>query len=99
MHKEFLKLCHKLGLLSFEIVGIDGTKMRAQNSNDNIYKREEIEKVSKQIDEKIEEYLKELDKNDQSEMGEYESLKTNIKKRLKRLISRKEKDRKDKGNV
>lgn len=91
VHKEFLKLCHKLGLLSFEIVGIDGTKMRAQNSNDNIYKREEIEKVSKQIDEKIEEYLKELDKNDQSEMGEYESLKTNIKKRLKRLISRKEK--------
>ncbi len=58
--------------------------MRAQNSNDNIYKREEIEKVSKQIDEKIEEYLKELDKNDQSEMGNMNLWKTEYKKEVEK---------------
>src|SRR4030042_613303 len=33
--KEFLKFCHKLNLLSFTCIGIDGTKMRAQNSMRN----------------------------------------------------------------
>ena len=37
--------CKQAGLLSLETVGIDGTKMRAQNSQNNIYRREEIEKV------------------------------------------------------
>jgi len=94
VNKEFLKLCHKLGLLSFEVVGIDGTKMRTQNSNDSVYKREEIDKISRQIDDKIEEYLLELDKNDISEKGENDSLKRNIEKKLAGLNSKKEKIKK-----
>jgi len=47
--------------------------MRTQNSNDSVYKREEIDKISRQIDDKIEEYLLELDKNDISEKGENDS--------------------------
>ena len=94
VNKEFLKLCHKLGLLSFEIVGIDGTKIRAQNSNDSVYKRGELEKSGRQIDNKIEEYLLELDKNDISEKGENDSLKRNIEKKLAGLKSKKEKIKK-----
>jgi transposase len=30
--REFLTLCHKLQLLSFDTVSIDGTKFRGQNS-------------------------------------------------------------------
>ena len=55
--KEFLIFCKKAGLLSLETVGIDGTKMRGQNNRNNIYRREEIEKVQKRIQDKIEEYL------------------------------------------
>jgi len=94
VHKEFLKLCHKLGLLSFKVVGIDGTKIRGQNSNNNVYKRDEIEKNAKQIEDKIEKYLSELDKNDISEKWEYDFLKRNIEKKLERLKSKKEKIKK-----
>ena len=94
VHKEFLKLCHKLDLLSFKVVGIDGTKIRGQNSNNNVYKRDEIEKNAKQIEDKIEKYLSELDKNDISEKWEYDFLKRNIEKKLERLKSRKEKIKK-----
>ena len=37
--KDFLKLCHKLQLLSFKVVAIDGTKMRGQNSLNEVYKK------------------------------------------------------------
>jgi transposase len=50
--KEFLELCNKAGLLSLETVAIDGTKLRAQNSLNNIYKRHEIEIVKKKIEDK-----------------------------------------------
>ncbi len=30
--KNFLKLCHKFELVSFKTIAIDGTKMRGQNS-------------------------------------------------------------------
>jgi len=68
--------------------------MRTQNSNDSVYKREEIDKISRQIDDKIEEYLLELDKNDISEKGENDSLKRNIEKKLAGLNSKKEKIKK-----
>lgn len=65
--KEFLIFCNNAGLLSLETVAIDGTKMRAQNSLNNIYKREEIDKIQKQIQRKIEEYLEQLDEEDKKE--------------------------------
>ena len=37
--KEFLTLCHKLELLSFATVAIDGSKMRGENSTNEIYRR------------------------------------------------------------
>lgn len=62
--KEFLILCHKLELLSFAAVAIDGTKMRGQNSMNEIYRRKQMEKIEKEIQEKIDGYLEELTQND-----------------------------------
>ena len=39
LFKEFLKLCHKLQLISFKTVAIDGTKMRGQNSLNEVYQK------------------------------------------------------------
>jgi transposase len=89
--KEFLKLCNKLGLLSMELVGIDGTKIRAQNGNNNVYMRKNIDEVINRINKKIEMYLEEMDKNDIAEKGEFEILTNNIEKRLKKMKTRKEK--------
>ncbi len=83
--KEFLKLCHKLELLSLKCVAIDGTKARAQNSLKNIYKREEIEKIEKRIQEKIEKYLEELESNDRVEETDYEFLSKNLSEKLSKL--------------
>jgi len=89
LFKEFLKLCHKLDLISFKLAGIDGTKISAQNSMGNIYRRDNIEEIAKKIDEKIIQYLKELELNDQEEESEFEFLSRNIEKKLKSLKTRK----------
>lgn len=89
--KEFLKLCHKLELLSFKCVAIDGTKMRAQNGMNNVYKKEEIEKIEKALEEKINKYIVELEENDEKEKDDFEFLSKNIGEKIKNLKKRKEK--------
>jgi transposase len=83
--KEFLTFCHKLELLSLKLTAIDGTKMRGQNHNGNIYKRDDIDKLQKRIEEKIAEYLKELENNDRKEDKEYDFLNQNIGAKIKNL--------------
>ncbi len=64
LFSTFLKFCRRLGLLSMETIGIDGTKMRAQNNANNVYYRERMGEMEKRIEAAIEEYLKELEDND-----------------------------------
>ncbi len=85
LFKEFLKLCHKLELLSFNCVAIDGTKIRAQNHSSNVYDRDAMEKLLEQVDKKIDKYLEELESNDEKEKDDYEFLNQNISKKLKQL--------------
>ncbi|MCP5498585.1 MAG: IS1182 family transposase [Leptospiraceae bacterium] len=68
--KEFLFFCKKMNLLTLSIVGIDGTKLRAQNGQNNVFKRERIENIEQNIKSKIQEYLEELELNDISEANE-----------------------------
>lgn len=89
--KEFLKLCHKLELVSLKYVAIDGTKKRAQNGLNNIYKREEIERIEKQINEKIDKYLEALENSDKEEENEYEYLSKKLPERISKLRKSKEK--------
>jgi transposase len=91
LFKEFTKKCFELGLISFEIVATDGTKIGAQNSMGNIYKRHEMDKMEKKIDETIKNYIAELDKNDRSEHNDLKILTENIEKKLSNLKTRKEK--------
>jgi transposase len=70
VYKEFLSFCKRADLLSLEKIGIDSTKIRAQNNLNNIYKRESIGDVKKRIEEKINEYLEELERNDRDEKEE-----------------------------
>ena len=83
--REFLNLCQKLELLSLKCVAIDGTKERAKNHLDNIYRRETIDKTQIRIQEKIDRYLEELELNDKSEESEYEFLSKNLSDKLSKL--------------
>lgn len=93
--KDFLKLCHKLQLLSFKEIAIDGTKMRGQNSLNEVYKKESIEKVENEIQEQIDHYLKELDEMDKKEQAGGFSLNQDkiqkITNRLNKQMKRKDK--------
>ena len=83
--KEFMKFCYKLDLISLDLVAVDGTKMRADNSRLNVITRENIEKREERISMKIDEYLKEIDNNDSKEKDEFGFLADNIPKRIKNL--------------
>ncbi len=83
--REFLNLCQKLELLSFQCVAVDGTKERAKNHLDNIYRKETIDKIGTRIHAQIEKYLEELELNDKSEEAEYEFLSKNLTEKLSKL--------------
>ena len=65
--RAFVKLCVKLGLYQRELVAVDGTKIRAQNSKDNCYNEEVLVKKLAHIEEKLSEYLSAMDENDEQE--------------------------------
>ena len=93
LYRIFLIYCKKLKLISYEMVGIDGTKIRAQNSSNNVYHRDTISYVEKSIDEKINNYLKELDRQDEiDEINDISILPNKeIIRRMNKLKNRKEK--------
>ena len=89
--KEFVKICVKLNLYQRELLSIDGSKFRAQNSKDNCYNREVLEKKLLNIENHINDYLNYLDKEDKNEVALEESTPAKIEAALKELKKRKEK--------
>ena len=65
--KLFVSFLKDADLISGTTVAVDGTKMRAHNSKKNNYNPKKVERHLKYIEEKTNEYLNQLDKNDQSE--------------------------------
>lgn len=80
--KLFLCFLKDLDLIGGKTVAIDGTKMRAHNSKKNNYSPKKIERHLAYIEEKTNEYLKELDANDE---GESPIKLDNIKNKIERL--------------
>jgi|TARA_Y100000310_G_scaffold328120_1_gene395698 transposase len=93
--QDLLSMCHRMELLSFHTAAIDGSKLRAQNSGNEIYRRDGIEQVEQEIQQKIDAYLQELEELDERERtsGVSENAEK-IEKLAKRL--RKQQKRHDK---
>jgi len=68
--KEFVKLCDKLKLYNKELLAVDGTKIRAQNSDDKCFNADILHKKLASIDEHISEYLRSMDKVDNNNQEE-----------------------------
>jgi transposase len=88
--KSFVGLCRSWDLLGRELVGVDGTKVRANNSKKNNFNEKKINKHLKQIDEKIEAYFKMLEQNDAKEANIPEITEEEIRARIEELMKRKE---------
>ncbi|HSQ86360.1 MAG TPA: IS5/IS1182 family transposase, partial [Desulfobacterales bacterium] len=59
--------CKELDLYGAEVVAIDGSKFKAVNSKKRNFNEDKLIKKLKDIEEKIEAYLQELEKNDNEE--------------------------------
>lgn len=68
--KLFVLFLKDADLIAGEVIAMDGTKVRASNSKKNNYNPKKIERHLAYIEEKTNEYLAELDKNDLHEQPE-----------------------------
>jgi len=86
--RQFVALTIKWDMVEGELLASDGSKLRAVNSKKNNYNENKITFHFRRIDEKITEYLKELDHQDKLESGVQ---KENVNKTLEQLNERRRK--------
>jgi len=84
--KLFVLFLKDADLISGSLIAIDGTKARAHNSKKNNYNPKKVERHFAYIEEKTNQYLKELDAADKAEQNEKVK---NIEEKLKRLKTQK----------
>ena len=89
--REFTIFCRKLGLYGGELAAIDGSKFKAVNSKDKCYTRNFLKSELKEIDIRIEQYLKEIEKTDKRE----QKLQRIEKEKLEEIIKNINKERKE----
>ncbi len=87
--KDFSFLCKELGLYGKELIAVDGTKIKANNSKRNNYNQKKIDRQVKYIDEKTQEYLKALEESDLTEESQVKYSSEEIKEKLEYLKQRK----------
>ena len=81
--KLYVLFLKEAELLGGRTIAVDGTKVRASNSKKNNYNPKKIERHLKYIEEQTEQYLQQLDSNDNEEQqGEQ---MTEVKQKLERL--------------
>jgi transposase len=87
--REFTLLCGKLELFSGELVFVDGSKIRAVNSKDRNFTPAKLKKLLARIDAHIEQYLAELEAQDQAEEGQPGATDPQLQEKLQALRERK----------
>jgi transposase len=71
--REFILLCRKLELFGGELVAIDSTKIKAQNSKGRNYSEAKLKSLLAEIEKKVSAYLSELDQADAQEASRADS--------------------------
>ncbi|HEX6746469.1 MAG TPA: IS1182 family transposase [Longimicrobium sp.] len=87
--REFTLLCGELDLFGRELSFIDGTKIQAVNGKDRNFTVERLKKLLPRIEERIGEYLAELERQDGAEAAEETPAQKSLKQKLERLKERK----------
>jgi transposase len=89
--RDFTHLCNSWQLFGKELIAIDGSKFRASNSKRNNYSKQKLARHINYINEKIANYLKELDVTDQAEAHDHKPDVREIQERIAQLKERKAK--------
>ena len=89
--KMFVGFLRGEDLFGGKLEGVDGTKLRAQNNKKNTFNEEKLIKSLGYIDDKVEEYIKELEQCDTLEDKQAAELKKkDVSKKLDELKERKD---------
>jgi transposase len=83
--RDFTLLCKKLKLFGAELVAIDGSKFSASNSNHRSFTKNKLQKLIKDIDNKIDSFLKDMDEADQKEKDINNPSAEELKKKIDQL--------------
>lgn len=86
LFREFVKMCRSWDLVGGERFARDGSKFGASNNKKSNFSRKKLDRRLKDLDGKIDEYLKEMDAADRNE---YEENKI-VPQGLRSLVERKE---------
>jgi transposase/macrodomain Ter protein organizer (MatP/YcbG family) len=89
--RQFVLLCREMDMFGGELVAIDGSKFKAVNSGSRNYSKKKLKKLVQRVDEKIENYMEELQANDEQEPDNYKPTKKELKEKIAVLKKRKEK--------
>lgn len=88
--KTLVRFSKGKGLIEGKLLAVDGTKVRAQNSKKNNYNQKKIDRHIEYIDNKVNEYMSQLDEQDRSENDSQGLIsKKEIDKAVKQLKERK----------
>jgi len=88
--RQFVVLCRKLDLFGRELLGVDGTRIKAVNNKDRNYTKNSLEKFIKAVDERLDEYLKRLDEDDATEAGTGGSRTKNLAEKIEALRTKRD---------
>jgi transposase len=83
--RVFTLMCREHGLFGGELLAIDGSKFKASNSKKRNFTQSKLKRLIKETDKKIDEYLQELDREDQSEAEIQNPTKEELRKKIERL--------------
>jgi transposase len=67
--RQFILLCRKLELFGGELLAVDGSKFAAVNARDQNFNAAKLQELIERADERLAEYLKELDQADTAQPG------------------------------
>jgi transposase len=81
--RQFTLLCKAMGLLGGDLIAIDGSKLKAVNSSGRNFSEKKLQKKIKEIEEKIEKYLADLDRGDEQEAKAQEAGGEGLKEKLR----------------
>jgi len=87
--REFSLWCNRQGLYGRELIAVDGTKIRANNSRRNVHTKKNTELFLAETEKKTSEYMNKLVENDKLDQSEQEPSWRAIHEALQRLSERK----------
>ena len=88
--RRFVVLCRELNLFGRELLGVDGTRIKAVNNKDRNFTKNSLEKFIKAVDERLDEYLERLDEDDATEAGTGGSRTKNLAEKIEALRTKRD---------